>query len=240
MGETRRGRGVRIAIVDSGIHAGHPHVGGIAGGIAIDAHGRRHSDFVDRAGHGTAVAAAVKEKAPDAELYAVKVFDESLSAGLDRLVGAIDWAIEAGMHIANLSLGTSRSEHESVLSRAVERALDHGLLIVAARDDEGVRYLPGSLPGVLAVQVDWSCPRDEYRVVSIDGRFVFRASGFPRPIPGLPPSRNLSGVSFAVANMTGFAARALEGTGDVPTEAIHALTATLFRGSPLLRFTNYR
>jgi subtilisin family serine protease len=221
------GRGVRIAIIDTGIHAEHPHVGGIAGGIAIDAHGCRHLDIVDRVGHGTAVAAAVKEKAPEAELYAVKVVDDRLSTGVDRLVSAVDWAIEAGMHIANLSLGTSRSEHERLLSQAVERARAHRLLIVAARDDEGVRFLPGSLPGVLAVQVDWSCPRNEYRVATIDGGLVFKASGLPRPIPGVSPSRNLSGVSFAVANMTGFAARTLVDGGAAATAATESVDAVI-------------
>jgi hypothetical protein len=37
---------------------------------------------------------------------------------------------------------------------------------------------------------------------------VFRASGYPRPIPGVPADRNLHGISFAVANVTGFVARA--------------------------------
>ena len=38
----------------------------------------------------------------------------------------------------------------------------------------------------------------------------FAASGFPRSLPGVPPKRNLHGISFAVANMTGFVARACE------------------------------
>ena len=38
----------------------------------------------------------------------------------------------------------------------------------------------------------------------------FLASGYPRPAPGIPKERNLQGISFAVANMSGFAARALE------------------------------
>ena len=73
------GRGVRVAVIDSGVHAAHPHIGSVAGGVAIDEDGREHEDYVDRLGHGTAVAAAIKEKAPDAELYVVKVFDRSLS-----------------------------------------------------------------------------------------------------------------------------------------------------------------
>lgn len=38
---------------------------------------------------------------------------------------------------------------------------------------------------------------------------VARASGYPRPIPGVPPERNLKGISFAVANVTGVLARAM-------------------------------
>jgi subtilisin family serine protease len=199
---------VRVAIIDSGVHAAHPHVGGVAGGVGIDDEGREHDDYTDRLGHGTAVTAAIKEKAPDAELFAVKVFDRTLSTRVANLIRGIEWTARHGMHVANLSLGTARADHEQILRDAVERANGAGVTIVAARDDGGVRWLPGSLPGVIAVQLDWSCPRDEYRVVDVDGRTVFRASGYPREIPGVAPDRNLNGISFAVANMTGFVARA--------------------------------
>ena len=52
------GRGVRIVVVDSGVHASHPHVGGVAGGVSVTAAGKLGDDYVDRLGHGTAVAAA--------------------------------------------------------------------------------------------------------------------------------------------------------------------------------------
>jgi subtilisin family serine protease len=218
---------VRVAIIDSGVHVGHPHVGVIAGGVAFDADGRQHDDYVDRLGHGTAVAGAIREKAPDAALYAVKVFDRSLGTRIGNLIAAIDWAAAEGMQVANLSLGTSKSEHEPALREAVDRAAARGLLIVSARDDEGVRWLPGSLPGVVPVQLDWSCPRDEYRVAGVDGVTVFRASGFPRPIPGVPPERNLNGISFAVANMTGFVARALQTARDCQSfDAVIAMLAS--------------
>jgi subtilisin family serine protease len=199
---------VRIAIIDSGVHASHPHVGGVAGGVAIDADGRESADYLDRLGHGTAVTAAIREKAPDAEIFAVRVFDRALSTHITTLVRAIDWAARHGIQIANLSLGTSKSEHAAVLREAVDRATAAGTIVVSARDDEGVQWLPGSLPGVVPVQLDWSCPRDRFRFVEIDGATVFRTSGYPRPIPGVPPGRNLNGISFAVANMTGFVARA--------------------------------
>src|SRR5881296_3932676 len=110
---------VRVAIIDSGVHAAHPHVGGVAGGVAFDENGCRHSDYVDRLGHGTAVIAAIKEKAPDAELFAVKVFDRVLSTDVSVLVKAIEWAARSGMWLVNLSLGTSRAEHEAVLREAI-------------------------------------------------------------------------------------------------------------------------
>ena len=220
------GRGVRIAIVDSGVHADHPHVGGVAGGVAIDADGRQHPDVVDRLGHGTAIIAAIREKAPAAELFAVKVFDRALSTNIAALVDAIDWSVASGAHLVNLSLGTSREAHAGALGAAVARAAARDAIIVAARTDEGVRWLPGSLPGVLPVEVDWALPRDRYRAETIDGATFFCASGFAREIPGVPPDRNLHGVSFAVANMTGFAARALEGMADRSLDALIRLLSS--------------
>jgi subtilisin family serine protease len=201
------GAGIRIAVIDSGVHAQHPHVGGVAGGIAIRADGTTDADYVDRHGHGTAVTAAIKEKVPAAELYAVRIFEERLSGNIAVLLRALDWAADAGMHLVNLSLGTANVTHEGALRESVKRAVDRGALIVAARDDEGVSWLPGSLPGVIAVQLDWDCPREDYRTSLIDGVEVYRASGYPREIPGVPRERNLSGISFAVANVTGLLAR---------------------------------
>ena len=54
------------------------------------------------------------------------------------------------------------------------------------------------------------CDRNRYRVQETGGGIAFLASGYPRPAPGIPRERNLQGISFAVANMSGFAARALE------------------------------
>src|SRR5258707_235174 len=99
---------MKIAIIDSGIHAGHPHVGEVAGGVSMIG-----DDWADRLGHGTAVAGAIREKAPDAELYAVKVFDTRLSAAIDTLIRAIEWSIDQGMDAINLSLGTVNEAHRA-------------------------------------------------------------------------------------------------------------------------------
>jgi len=203
----------------------------VAGGVAIDDDGHEHDDYVDRLGHGTAVAAAIKEKAPDAEIYAVKVFDRSLSTRISTLVAAIDWSATNGMHLVNLSLGTARMEHEHVLTEAILRAAARGAVVVAAAEDDGVRWLPGSLPGVISVRLDASCPRHEYRVAGVGDAAVFCASGFPREIPGVPPERNLNGISFAVANMSGFAACAREEALNGSIDEIVRLLAVRSRGA---------
>ena len=202
------GRGVRIAIIDSGVHATHPHVGSVAGGVTITEQGE-HADYADGLGHGTAVAAVIREKAPDAELFAVRIFTDRLSATAATLVRALDWAARSRMHLVNLSLGTTRREHEAALRDALHRAAASDVFIVAARDDDGVRYFPGSIAhaAVVPVQLDWACPRETCYTADVNGTTVYRASGWPRPIPGVPPARNLNGISFAVANVTGILAR---------------------------------
>jgi subtilisin family serine protease len=222
------GRGVRVAIVDSGVNPSHPHIGRVAGGVAVVGNGVEdgveHADYLDRLGHGTAVAAAIREKAPDAELFAVKVFDRSLSTNISSLIAGIDWAANAGMHLVNLSLGTARQAHEQALREAVARAAACGTLIVSAYDDGEARWLPGSLPGVIPVLADYALSRDRYRVAVSGDVTLFHASGFAREIPGVPPERNLHGISLAVANVTGFAARAAEALPSRSFEAVvHAL-----------------
>lgn len=193
---------LRIAVIDSGVHAAHPHVNGVAGGVSILPDGSEDDDYVDRLGHGTAVTAVIREKAPNAEIFAVKVFHQSLATNIQSLVKAIDWCVRNEMHLVNLSLGTKNPEHEEVLGAATR-----GLVLIAAYKDAGVRWLPGSLPGTLPVALDWDCPRDEYRTSTLPGgRTLFHASGFPRPIPGVSPEKNLKGISFAVANVTGLIA----------------------------------
>ncbi|MGQ0641689.1 MAG: subtilisin-like serine protease QhpE [Gemmatimonadaceae bacterium] len=206
----RSGRGIRVAVIDSGIAAGHPHVGAVSDGVSLVADVR--SDYGDRHGHGTAVAAAIREKAPDAELLAVRVFDRTLVTSADALAAAMRWAADHGAQLINLSLGTPNEERSTVLREALDYALRRGALVVAAMDLDGRMVLPGGLSGAIAVRLDRQCERDELIVdVLASARLQLAASGYPRPIPGVPPERNLYGISLAVANATGFLARLLEG-----------------------------
>ena len=209
-----RGDGVSIAVIDSGVNAEHPHVGRVAGGVRIDLAGDVSGDFVDRIGHGTAVFAAIHEKAPGADLFAVRVFEDRLRTSVRALVAAIDWAAERRVRVVNLSLGTVREEHAEMLEAAVGRLAAVGGVVVGAAEADGQRWWPGSLPSAVGVVMDEDCPRGCVEVRGEGGRdVVVAAAPYPRPIPGVPVERNLNGISFAVANVTGMLGRVVEGWG---------------------------
>jgi hypothetical protein len=178
---------IRIAVIDSGVNPSHPHITRIDGGWP-------ENDFLDRLGHGTAVMAAIQEKAPEAEYFAVRIFDRELRTNIDTLLAAIQWSMDRNADIINLSLGTSNAAHAEKFAPFLSQAI-----FVSAAG-----AYPGDLPGVIPVGQDSSIPRDQFRVTGE----TFFASGYPRPMPNVPPERNLNGVSFAVANMTGIIARA--------------------------------
>jgi subtilisin family serine protease len=200
---------VTVAVIDSGIHPDHPHVGGVDGGISfVD----KVNDHVDRLGHGTAVAAAIREKAPAASLLSVKVFHDRLATNAEMLARAIEWSADNGAHVINLSLGTRNPAHQTRLGQAIAHATGRGAIVVSARGSDAEPWYPGGLDGVAGVEIDESLERDQIRV-SASGA-TFAASPYPRPIPNVPRERNVSGISFAVANVSGFLARALESAGD--------------------------
>ncbi len=197
---------MRVAVIDSGVNPAHPHIGRVAGGVSITGAGIvTEGEYLDHLGHGTAVMAAIQEKAVgvDADYFAVKVFHESLRTNARCLLRALEWAIDEHMDIVNLSLGTANAGHAGHFAPLVARAAEAGVQLVAALESDGIPQFPGCMPGVAGVVLDLTCPRNEYRRVA-NG---FAASGYPRPVPGIPVERNLQGISFAVANVSGFLVR---------------------------------
>jgi hypothetical protein len=200
---------VRVGVIDSGVNPNHPHVGGVAGGVWIR-EADQSDDYLDRLGHGTAVAAAIRDNAPSADIYAVKVFDRSLSTNGQILLRALDWCLDSGMHFINLSLGTWNVDYTEPFIDRVCRAQKMGTRIIAAYESGGRFTLPGCLAGVVGVVIEPDCPRTEIVKRVREGRPVCGASGYPRDIPGVPRERNLQGISFAVANVTGLLASGRE------------------------------
>jgi subtilisin family serine protease len=207
----RTGQGIRVAVIDSGVHAAHPHIAGVAGGVTIGPDQLEENSYVDILGHGTAVMAAIKEKAPAADYFAVRVFQSALRTSVDVLQRAIEWCIDHHMHVINLSLGTVNPSHAERFASLVSRASERGVILVSANDVDGTPALPGSLPEVIGVGLDWDWPRESYSSKRTSDGATFAASGYPRSLPSVPREKNLHGISFAVANMTGFVVRACEG-----------------------------
>ena len=191
---------VRVGIVDSGINPDHPHVGQVMGGIFFNAEGES-PDFADRIGHGTAVAGVIREKAPTAELYAVRIFDRRLAANIDTLMRGLDWCLGHRIQVVNLSIGTANEQHRPRLEDFLRRARSQGMFVVSTAN-----MLPGMLEGAIRVDSDEECDRGTCRFQN--GTFL--ASPYPRSIPGVPRELNLHGISFAIANCTGLLAREME------------------------------
>ena len=205
-----------VGVIDSGIHPDHPHIGAIAaGGAGFGRDGCAHDDIVDRLGHGTAVAAAIQDLAPAVHVCPLKVFDRTLDTSVKALAAAIDRAAAQGLPMVNLSLGTRDPSRADALAEAIGRARRTGTLVVAAGSHRGVDWLPGTLglDGVIRVELDWTCARGSHTVTGPPEAPVFRTCGYPRPIPGVDPERNLKGLSFAVANFTGITAWVMAETG---------------------------
>jgi len=219
------GRGVKIAVIDSGVNLRHPHIIAPTRGVSFGFTGTDGDSTDDKFGHGTAVTAAIQEKAPGAEYYALKIFGDSLRTTTPRVIEAIEWSIDHGMDLVNLSLGTPNLEYREEMQSLVMRAAASGIVVIAARNNGLEGVLPGILDGVIGVDLDWSVPRNRYRIETLDGTVHFIAPGFPRPLPGRPAERNLYGISFAVANMTGFVARACEGLRGCSAEVIEQIMA---------------
>ena len=153
----------------------------------------------------------------------VRIFDQQLATSVPILVNALDWASEHHMRLVNLSLGTPNEIRAYDLAPAVERAVEKGTIIVSARANEEQFWYPGCMEGVLGVVLYWEHPRESVSVIKVEesakasSARVVSASGYPRPIPGIPTSRNLNGISFAVANTTGVLAALLIDRPDVRT-----------------------
>jgi len=215
-----RGKGLLVAVIDSGITAGHPHVGPVSGGASFERtrSGRvvRGDDWRDRLGHGTACAGAIRELLPDADLLAVRVFDDRLSGRTAALVEGIHYALERGARVLNLSLAAfPRGAGGRSLGAALEAAGRARAAVVAALPPLGGRRGGGGLalhPHALAAASDPACPPGTFRAVS--GRPpVFLASPFARPAPGIPPSSNFQGPSLAAARLSGFAGKIIARMG---------------------------
>jgi len=201
---------VRVGVADSGINPRDPQVGGVAGGIGLrfrDGRVERDDDWEDLLGHGTAVAATIRGRAPQASLVSIRIFRRRLEAPLGALLHAVDWASAEKLDLLNLSLGCEPAEanQRAAFADVCSRAMESGLTIVAAAG----RF---AIPGVIPVAPDPDLADGSIRAEA----GCFFAPPWARARGPLPRERNFRGASFAVATVTGIAARLMaeyEGLG---------------------------
>ena len=132
-----KGKGVKVAVVDTGIDFTHPDiVPNYKGGISFDPSETSPRDFNRHGTHvaGT-IAAAMNDAgvigvAPSAYLYAVKVLSSNGSGNWSWLIAGLEWCINNGMQVVNMSLGGSSAP--TALQTMCDLAWSKGLILVAA------------------------------------------------------------------------------------------------------------
>jgi subtilisin family serine protease len=146
--QTARGNGAVVAVIDSGVNAGHPDLAG----RLVPGH-----DFVDGddtpqdgEGHGTHVTGivaandgngvGVSSVAPAARVMPVRVLGDDGSGDASQVAAGIDYAVAHGAQVINLSLGPDvpLAGSDSPFAAAVDRALDRGVIVVAAAGNDAL------------------------------------------------------------------------------------------------------
>ncbi len=226
-----KGRGVRIAILDTGIDLDHPDLN-VAGNVSFIP-GVPTGD--DDSGHGTMVAGIIAALdngvgvvgvAPEASIYAVKVLNSSGSGAVSCIVSGIEWAINNGMQVINMSFGGSMGLPDEAQA-ALARASAAGIVLVAGAGNggEGVIWAPGRYQPVIAVGA----------IDQQDARAAFSGTGAGLSLmaPGVDVLTttvgggygNGSGTSYSTAHVSGLAAL-LIASGVYPTGVRGALQGT--------------
>lgn len=149
-----RGKGVKVAIIDSGVGPHSDiHVASSKGPLSEPDSSGEDSNL-----HGTHVAGIVAGTgafpgvAPECEIWSYRVSrPEDISITNADLVSAIFEAVRDGCHIINLSLGAL--EHDPLVEKTVKQALREGVLVVAAAGNDGLRRIhsPAKVKGVVSV-----------------------------------------------------------------------------------------
>ncbi|MET7966920.1 type VII secretion-associated serine protease mycosin [Micromonospora sp. NPDC005305] len=161
--QTSTGRGVIVAVVDSGVDASHPDLAGqVLSGVDLVSGG---VDGPDPVGHGTTVAGLIAGRrdddrgavglAPDAKILPVRVLDqENRYDDAGTVADGVRWAVDHGARVINLSLGGSDTSES--LAAAIDYAFARNVVVVACTGNLATSkgrdvWYPAREPGVLAV-----------------------------------------------------------------------------------------
>jgi hypothetical protein len=211
----------RIGLIDS--CGAHPRavVAAAFAGLLPQAAGQ--GIVADATGHGTRMADVICSAHASVELVLGQVFVGSTRTNAASVAAAMDWAVLQGAQLLHLSLGLSADR--TVLASAVRRALDAGVLIVAASPARGAPVYPAIYAGVIRGTGDARCAAGE---ISHLRHWTFGAA--PRLVVergGLPEQGGASvGAAWVTRAITDFPA------GMIACRVVEALSArAAYRGS---------
>lgn len=140
------GKGIKIAVVDTGIDYEHPDLKIAGGKCVLDSLFLDNpclNSYKDDNGHGTHVAGIIAAQnndygvlgtAPDALIYGVKALDSQGYGTTSSILAGLDWAIQNKMDIINLSLTTP--DNDPLMEQLIKKAYNQGILVVAAAGNE--------------------------------------------------------------------------------------------------------
>jgi subtilisin len=213
---SRTGRGVGVAIIDSGVDSAHPDLAGrVKESVEAEAAGNRvvfiNSTSGDSAGHGTACAGIIAKIAPDADLYSIKVLGAKGSGDGQAFLAGLEYAINKKIRLINLSLGTTKPQFFSPLHDLLDRAYHAGCVVVAAANNLPQPSFPSVFSSSL-ISVSKSTDTDPFRFGFKYGEVIELTA------PGVNVQttwqgggyRSLTGNSFACPHIVGIIALLLE------------------------------
>jgi subtilisin family serine protease len=150
------GAGVRVGIIDSGLENGHPRLNGrvvenVTVEIADDEWKVVPDVGQDMYGHGTACAAIILGLAPEVELVSIRVLGADLRGKGSAFAAGLDWAIEQGLQVCNLSLSSRSESLYPIFHDLADRAYFRGMALVSAANNVPAPSYPSLFSSVFSV-----------------------------------------------------------------------------------------
>ena len=165
-------------------------------------------DAMDRIGHGTRTLQAMAALSPKARFVVAQVFGDALRTDMGTVARAVDWLVDEGVALINLSLGVQQDH--APLRAACERAVASGCLLVASTPARGEPVFPAAYPGAIRAMGDARCAPGQHSAL------LLPHADFGACV--LPPDgdRANAGASLGCAHLSGRVA-ALLASGVAPT-----------------------